>query len=192
MEVKKQMGKLTELLKKDKLRGAIIVMGLLGIVLIYLSTLLSSDKKVDKEKKTDTEVVFTAEEYEQKLEAKLLRIVSAITGEENPTVMITLETMGEAVYAVDEKHKLDETEQYDGGQRTQTESKEEKESVYVITKDAQGNQQAIKVSEIQPKIKGVVIVSKYANDVFMQEKIIGAAKTAMNVSSSKICVVNAK
>lgn len=192
MEVKKETEKLFALLKKDKFRGGIIILGLAGIALIYLSTLFSPKKEVKSEKKIDTEVVITAEEYESKQEDKLARIVSAITGEENPAVMVTLENLGEVIYAVDEKKRTDKSEQFKDNEKNLQEQKEEKENGYVIIKDSQGNQQAIKISEIQPVIKGVVIVSKYADDVFTQEKIISAVKTAMNLSSSKICVVNAK
>lgn len=192
MEVKKGTEKLFALLKKDKFRGGIIILGLAGIALIYLSTLFSPKKEVKSEKKQDTEVVITAEEYESKQEEKLARIVSAITGEENPAVMVTLENLGEVIYAVDEKKRIDKSEQFKDNEKNLQEQKEEKENGYVIIKDSQGNQQAIKISEIQPVIKGVVIVSKYADDVFTQEKIISAVKTAMNLSSSKICVVNAK
>lgn len=191
MEVKKSAEKLTELMKKDKFRYAVIAVGVLGILLIYLSGFFSSSQKEEAPKEA-SQSVMTADEYEKKLEERLVKIVSAITGEPSPAVMVTLETMGKSVYARDETHKTDESAEYEDGRKVQSQSKEEKENEYVMTKDAQGNQQMIKVSEIQPEIKGVVIVSQNAEDVFTQEKIIHAVKTAMNLSSSKICVVHAK
>ncbi len=44
------------------------------------------------------------------------------------------------------------------------------------------------VTEIQPKIKGVVIVSRYAGDPEIREKLTEAVKTALDISSARICV----
>lgn len=191
MEVKKGSFKFAEIMKKDKFRGVIIAVGVLGIALIYLSSLFTGKEKQEKQQ-SSTDVVITAQEYENQLEARLAKIVSAITGEEDPVVMVTLNNLGEYVYAENENDKLNQAEKFEQGEKTQGEKTHENSSEYVIIKDSQGNQQTVRVSEIQPEVKGVVIVSKYSNDVFTEEKIIMAVKTAMNLSSAKICVVSAK
>ncbi len=191
MEVKKTMGKWTELIKTDKFRHIMIPVGILGIALIYLSSFFGQKQK-EEIPQSKEEPTASGENYEQQLEERLVQIVAAITGEANPVVMVTLETTGKSIYAVDENTKANEAQEYENGEKVQEESTRERESAYVITKDAEGNQRAVKVSELQPEIKGVVVVSKYAADVFVQEKIINAVKTVMNLSSSKICVVSAK
>lgn len=187
----KENFKISELMKKDKFRGIVIAIGILGVALIYLSSLFTGKESKEKQQ-IQPESVITAREYESQLEERLAKIVSAITGEENPVVMVTLSNLGEYVYAENGNEKLNQSEKFEQGEKTQDDRTQENSSEYVIIKDSQGNQQTVSVSEIQPEVKGVVIVSKYSNDVFTEEKIIMAVKTATNLSSAKICVVSAK
>lgn len=191
MESKNNKTGLAQLLKKDKVRNGLIVLGLCGIVLIYLSTLFSPAKQEETTQNTG-DLVFSAEEYEAKLEKNLVRIVSAITGEESPEIMVTLGSTSQYVYASDEKKNIQENEQYADGVVQESQNSSDIENNYIILKDANGAQHALKVTEIQPEIKGVVVVSAYAEDVFIQEKIINAMKTALNISSAKVCVLSAK
>lgn len=180
-----------ELIKKDKVRNIIIIVGLCGIVLIYLSTLFSSDSKAEETTAEDT-LYFSATEYEEKLEARLSKIITAITGEENPEIMVTLESSNQYVYAKDEKNSSSNSTEYEEGSVKESQNSADDENSYIILKDSNGSQYALKITEIQPEIKGVVVVSKYADDIIVQEKIINAMKTALNISSSKVCVVSAK
>lgn len=169
------------LLKKDKSRNIIIIIGIIGIVLIYLSTIISPKKEDSPESVKET--AFSASEYEEQLEKKLQRVVAAITGEENPEIMITLEGDTQYVYAADEKSKINEE---NGGDDSKINHDIEK--TYIVLKDAQGNQHALTVTEMQPEVRGVVVVSKSANDAVTQEKIINAVKTVLGIPSSKIFV----
>lgn len=180
-----------ELIKKDKVRNIIIIVGLCGIVLIYLSTLFSSDSKAEETAAEDT-LYFSATEYEEKLEARLSKIITAITGEEKPEIMVTLESSNQYVYAKDEKSSSSNSTEYEEGSVKESQNSADDENSYIILKDSNGSQYALKITEIQPEIKGVVVVSKYADDIIVQEKIINAMKTALNISSSKVCVVSAK
>lgn len=180
-----------ELIKKDKVRNIIIIVGLCGIVLIYLSTLFSSDNKAEETAAEDA-LYFSATEYEEKLEARLSKIITAITGEEKPEIMVTLESSNQYVYAKDEKSSSSNSTEYEEGSVKESQNSADDENSYIILKDSNGSQYALKITEIQPEIKGVVVVSKYADDIIVQEKIINAMKTALNISSSKVCVVSAK
>lgn len=186
MKDKENTNKLMSLLKKDKVRNAVVLIGICGIVLIYVSTLFSS-----KGNETDTAeeeaIAYTSTEYEAELEEKLRRVVSAITGDESPEVMVTLERNTEYIYAADEKTSI--SEDYGGDETKESQTNHDTEKSYIILKDADGNQHALAVTEIQPEVKGVVVVSKSADNTMMQEKIINAMKTALGISSSKICVV---
>lgn len=190
MGVENVKTRISSLLKQDKVRNIILVIGLCGIVLIGLSSLFTS-KNISKKEEIDmTDSLMPAEEYEEKLEQKLCSIVTAITGEEAPTVMLTLESSSRYVYAADEAENQQETQTYGENGLQEGQRHTDKESKYIILKDSDGTQRALQVTEIKPEIKGVVIVSKKANDVTVQEKLIGAVKTALNVSSSKVCVVS--
>ncbi len=177
MDVKKLSEALQKLLKKDRGKQLVLILGLCGIALIYFS---GSFPRSSGEKQEKTAVKETsALSYERELEKSLGRLVSAITGEKEPEVMVTLESGARYVYASDEKSSV----QPDG---------KEEESVHVLLRDQSGTQQALRVTEIQPKVKGVVVVSKYADSASVREALTQAVKTVLNVSSRRVCVTNSR
>lgn len=181
MDVEKWKAALQKAFPKEKGIKLLILLGICGIALIYLSTLFGNGEKQESAP-VKGEASDPAGEYEERLERELVRIVRAITGEEEPVVLVTLESSGRTVYATDEKTN---SHQEDTGQ-----SSEECEKTHVILKDSGGAQQALTVTEIQPKVKGVVIVSRYAGNPVAREKLTEAAKTALDISSAKVCVTD--
>ncbi len=164
---------------KDGGRKLLVLLGLLGVALIGFSTLFSGEKP---EKEPEPAASSSAGEFRQELEQELARIVSAITGEESPEILVTLESGSRYVYAADEKTDSREEE---------TENIEERETAHVILKDSEGAQRPLTVTEIEPEIKGVVIVSRRAGDPAIREKLIDAVRTALHVSSARVCVTDA-
>lgn len=185
MEVKKV---LTGFLKKDKAVTIVVIVGVIGIALIYLSTFFTSSDKKDTAKPAE-EVTVSAGDYEKQLEERLRGVVGAITGETEPEIMVTLSSQSRFVYATDEKSNTKDNDQYAEGGITATENSNENETSYIILKDADGAQYALKITEIEPEIKGVVVVSAYAENALYKEKITNAVKTALGISSAKVCVV---
>ena len=184
MKEEKTVNRLLEALKKDKVRNIVVLAGICGIILIYLSTFISRGKEAEA---LPEEGGYAVSDYEADLTDKLRRVVSAITGEESPEIMVTLDRETEYVYAADEKSVLKEN--FSGDVTKESETNHDTERSYIILKDANGNQHALTVTEIKPEIKGVVVVSKAAGDSLTQEKIINAVKTALGISSARICVV---
>lgn len=178
-----------KLFKQDKFISAVALMGLLGILIIYLSSFFGGDSKT--EKKPEEQLSITIAEYENKLEDKLIKIVSAITGEENPVIMLTLEGESTFVYAKNEKSSVTDNDEYQESGIKSTENSNDNETSYIILKDESGSEHALKITEIQPEVKGVVVVSGYANNILVKEKITNAVRTALGISSSKVCVVGA-
>ena len=185
MEVKKV---LSVLFKKDKAVTIVVVIGVIGIALIYLSTFFTSGEKKEAPKPAE-EVTVSASDYEKQLEDRLAGVVAAITGETQPEIMVTLSSQSRFVYATDEKNSTRDNDQYAEGGITATENSNDNETSYIILKDADGAQYALKITEIEPEIKGVVVVSAYADNVLYREKITNAVKTALGISSAKVCVV---
>ncbi len=179
MDVEKWKGTLRKLFSKEKGMKGIIFLGICGIALIYLSTLFGAGKEKQDVLENETTACAVGE-YEKNLEREVARIIGAITGETDPAVMITLKSSSRYVYAIEEKGS--------SRQEAAGENSEEKETSYVILKNAEGAQQALPVTEIQPRIKGVVIVSRYAGDPEIREKLTEAVKTALDISSARICV----
>ncbi len=180
MERERWKAALRGLLDRDKTVKLIVIAGLCGVLLIFLSPLFGEGR--EKAEQTQPEASDSGETAEKRLEGELVRVVRAITGEEAPTVLVTLESSRETVYAEDKST---------GSRQSGEELEEEQDRTHVILKDSDGGQRGLAVTEIEPKIKGVVIVSRAAGDPAIRERLTEAVRTALGVSSARVCVTEA-
>lgn len=160
-------GALQKLLQGEKTRKMLLIMGAVGVLLLALPSLLP-----EKTAAPAAETVTDSTSYRTELEAELTRLVSAVTGEENPTVFLTLEDCGSAQYAQDEQS-----------------GEHDSERTHVLLKSSSGGQSALLVSEHTPQVQGVVIVSCYAENAAVREKLLSAVQAAFAISSNRVCVV---
>lgn len=177
--------KLPDFLKKIPPKWLIII-GLSGIVLIALSSVIGSD---NTQKIKDTKAYPSGEEYCDILEEKVKEIVESITGEKSPTVAVTLETGTQYLYAGDEKSKVVKTEE-NSGDKTSADNSEETEKGYIIVKDSSGDEKAVIVTEYMPEIRGVAIVCRGGKDATINEEIVNAVTSALGISPRKIYVTS--
>lgn len=166
----------------EKWRKWIILFGLVGIALIFLSSFLSGDPKTETEATATEEENATAEDYAKELEAKLSAIVDTITGQSGAQVMVTMERSSELVYATEEKKST----QSSGEERS-----DDTETSYIIVKKADGSQEALAVTRLEPTVKGVVVVCPRGDETLIQQSIIDALTTVLNISSARVCVLSA-
>ena len=131
----------------------------------------------------------TAEDYTKALSAQIAQMVSAITGESGPQVTVTLRTMGETVYATEDKQSEKSAEEYSSESLNRTQKDGDTQKTYILVKAADGSQKPLVVTKTEPEIRGVVVVSRGGNDPKMREKIVEAVKTALDLSSTQVCVV---
>lgn len=127
----------------------IVTLGLIGILLIALSQLTSSQKAAPQA----TSSPQSDEAYCKDLEEKIVQLVSAITGDRECVVAVTLENGSQYVYADQNKIDSDQTEdKADGGISTRESRKSEQE--YIIIKGEDGVQTALVVTEKKPSVRG--------------------------------------
>lgn len=171
-------------------RNIIVAVGLIGIILIFISN-FTDNKSSDNETEAIAEaaVQTSIESYRDTLESKLAAIVSEIEGAGEVKIMITMESTVEDVYAVEKN--IDEQSQSssdDTKGSEQTEYKEE--STYVTIKNKDGSESVVMVKQIMPKIRGVLVVCDGGGNTVVKEKIIQAVSSVLNISSGKIYVTN--
>lgn len=77
---------------------------------------------------------------------------------ERHQVLVTLQNGTEYVYAKEEKQKDDLLEEKSGEDTVRKQETNDSETKYITIKDADGTQRALAVTEIQPTVKGVVVV----------------------------------
>ena len=150
--------------------------------LVLLMLLWPMDTKNTENEAPET-VELTAGDYTRALSAQIAQMVSAITGESEPQVTVTLRTMGETVYATEDKQSEKSAEEYSGESLNRTQTDGDTQKTYILVKVADGSQKT------EPEIRGVVIVSRGGGDPKMREKIVEAVKTALDLSSTQVCVV---
>ena len=169
--------KLTEFLKDKKSGKLLFIVGIVGIVLIYLSTFFS------KESETTTQIIeqkvsFSATEYKEDLEKQIKEMVLAISGDANAIVTITLDTEMTYVYA-DEKKQNNES-----GSNTVTAWTEQ---TYITVTDSEGGERPLVVTTYMPRVRGVAIVCN-CKTAKTEEKIQGAVMAALDITSRKIFI----
>lgn len=178
--------KLKGLLKSGRMTYILIAVCILAVVIILL--LPSGNKTKEGEDTSPVSAEITADDYCASLSAEIAAMVSAITGENAPHVTVTLRSMGETVYATEDKQSEKSTQEYDGEAINKTQSDGDTQKSYILIKSADGAQRPIVISQKEPEIRGVVIVSRRGNDAQIREKIIDAVKTALDLSSTQVCV----
>lgn len=180
----------TKLEENQTYRKVIIIACLIGIALIFLSGLFKSDGSESEKKSSENEV--TPQQYALQLENSLTDIVTKIQGVGNAEVLVTLERGTQYVYATEEKKSNQTTEDKSDGTVTKNEENDNSEEKYIIIKDANGGQKALAVTQVQPIIKGVVVVCDGGDNPTVQQNIISAVTTALDISSVRVCVIKAK
>ena len=128
------MNEYTEKIKnavlKNKKLCAVLILCISALVFITLS---GNEKTVN----ASTEVNVSDAEYTKELENKIKGLVTAITGDKDLVVAVTLETGNEYIYADQNKVGTDLSKDSENGE-TSTKEKETKEQEYIIIKNKEG------------------------------------------------------
>lgn len=162
-------------LPKEKLIKIVIIIGLIAIAGIFLSDSFSSQKSEQtsvSSEKTDRE------EYESKIEKRLEQILSQIEGIGTCKVMVTLESSAQNVYTADRESSINE----DKNSSSSSDS-----SKYVILDD--NGQQALLEKEIEPFVRGVIVVCGGADNINVKQSVIDCVSAGLGISSANISVV---
>lgn len=162
-----------------------------GIVLIALSAGDMSTRKKETPKEVentmDTESD-TEDEYTKKLEKQFESVLANVSGVGRVKVMITLDTSSEKVTLSDPVYKNDsvnETEA-DGSVRSQTNSESSPQTVFSEKDDVKD---PYVVKEIEPVIKGVLVVCEGGDNDSVKKEITSAAEVLFGLESHKIKVM---
>ncbi len=178
--------KLLGLTEKEGKISPIFWIGILGMVLILLSSFwdfTDTGGKVDSGGE-DTSVL----EYTTQLEERLYDIVKTIDGVGKTKVMITVESSPEYIYALEEKITSDlseETQENTGEKRQQ---KTTSENGYIMVESPGGQEQALIRKRVEPQIKGALIVCEGADSPQVEQRVVEAVTTALGIPSTRVCV----
>lgn len=180
--------KIKGIFENDKYKKMLIICGLLGIALIFLSSFFENK---DTSAGNTVQTVYTAnqsiEQYKEDTEINLGNMIASIDGAGKTKIMVTVDSGIEYVYASDEKEsvnsKSDKSQDKDNTENTQ-----DSEKSYITIRLSDGTQQAVTVKEIQPRIRGVLVICEGGGDALVQQRVIEAVTKALDISSAKVCV----
>ena len=157
----------------------------MSLALIFISGFF----KTGSTKKTKSNLQNSStKEYVFQLESSLKEMVSSIKGAGNTKVLVTLENTEETVYATEEKKNKEATEDKTDGQLSKKRESDDCEKKYITIKDADGTERALSVTQIQPTVKGVVVVCDGGDIPEVQQRVTEAIKTALNITSKRVYV----
>lgn len=177
---------LTELCLNDKYKKVIIIAGIIGIALIFFSGFIKSEKK-DQEVNQKAEST-SIDDYVKQLEANLTNMVSCIKGAGDCKVMVTIENGAQTIYATEGKKNTEDTEDSSNGELKRRQKSDDSETKYITVKGPNGEEEALAITEVQPTVKGVVVVCSGGDDPEVQQRIINAVTTALNINTKRVCV----
>ncbi len=183
-DIKKIFERFKNLDSKQKSNIAITV-GIVGLLIIFLSFLFGGDNEKQQTVNTD-ELDKIAAEYTENIENKLESIVSDMLGGSDVQVMVTLDGSAEYVYASEHKTDQELTDDKDS-QKTQQNDSDQKN--FVVMTDSDGNQRALVVYKKMPQIKGVVVVCNSGQSDRVSAAVRMAVRSALGIDDDKICVV---
>ncbi len=158
----------------------LILLGMVGLGLVLISSLLSSD---DNSAKVAEQKGVTVEEYRCSLQSEVERIVADITGDSSPTVVITLESGIRYSYADTTASDYSNTSSASHSSQSGNSSHS-----YITVRSPEGGEEALLITELMPEIRGVAIICNGGDNQATAEKIEGAVKSALGITSKRVYI----
>lgn len=177
------------LIKKENAVRLIVIIGIAGIGLIFLSSMFG--KKSDSTKSDENSQVSVVDDvsaYREKLCEELGNMIASIEGAGRTKVMITIDGTTRKLYATDNDIQQKENLQKNSTAENNDRQNIEKRSCIVI-RSGNGTEQALVIGELMPNIKGVLIVCDGGGNEDVCERIKKAVSAALNIPSSHISIV---
>lgn len=130
----------------------------------------------------------TAPDYVRGLENNLSSILSKIQGAGRVSVMITLKSGTEIIPAKDESISDKVTNEKDTSGGTRVINEKTTDDKVVFTAAQGGNTKPLIIKELNPEIKGVIVVAEGAKDSKVKLKISQAVQTVLDIPAYRVTV----
>lgn len=163
--------KIAQILKDKKASKIILILGLVGVALIFISSI--TPNKTEQVTKTE----FSQKEYCSLLEEGIRQTVQSICGDTSPVVMVTLDSGMVYDYAKEIKEK---------GAEDSDKVSEESEKTFITVRDKSGAEIPLVITAYMPKVRGVSIICNAGEEGC--EKIKNAVCAALDIPSRKIYI----
>lgn len=160
----------------------LLAVGMAGIVLIFLSQFFSSSSSSGS-KSSQTVSKVSAGDYAAQLEKSLGGIIGSIQGVGRVRVMVTLDSGVQYVYEQNQKSTNNTT-----SGSSQLQQNTDTEQSTVLAQNGSGGEQPLIRTEMQPAVRGVVVVCDGGDDPVVKEQVLETVMTALGISASGISI----
>lgn len=157
----------------DKKTIVILIVGFLGIVLLFFSEIFFQEDDVE-----EIETYNTDEEYCIYLENKIQSYIEKIDGAGKTEVIITLSETTEYIYATDDKDVRKNNTNSDDATI---------EKDYVIIEN-DNNDVGLLIKTIEPKVRGVAVSCEGGDNTKVQQQIFSTIEALLDISTSNISI----
>ncbi len=188
---------LQRLILSKKTATNLIIVFCLGLALILVADFYKDIRTDDtalegvNENKTQSSAEAyesTEPDYVRNLENELSSILGKIQGAGRVSVMITLKSGKEIIPAKDESvsDKLTNEKDTSGGTRTIDEKTTDDQVVF--TSGQGGNSKPLVIKELNPEVKGVIVVAEGAKDSKVKLMLSQAVQTVLDIPAYRVTV----
>lgn len=200
------IGRSLEGKKKLNAYRLLIILGLIGVAIMLFNS-FANVKQIDsggagREPPSGQELLTSAlpdqaagegsfDAIEVSLENKTKEILEKIVGVGAVDVLVTVDSTEELVIGRNTKdtQQLTEENDKDGGKRHITQYTRDGQ---IVTNEEDGSEKPIITKKIKPKVRGVLIVAKGAENKTVKSLIVDAVEKGLNVPAYRISVVPRK
>ncbi|MBQ8209738.1 MAG: hypothetical protein IJZ35_04055 [Clostridia bacterium] len=164
-------------LQKDKKTVFIIAAGIIGIIFLAISNFTAQDSintNEDKTQSEQTETSITVEQIEKRLEERLCDTISQVYGAGSVTVMVSVASAGEYVYAKNDKSEND----------TDSSLLESEIVIY----DAGDTDSGLIVSINSPEVLGVAVICEGGGSAVIKSEITQLVTSLFGIGSDRVYV----
>lgn len=176
--IKDTIEKISEKSRLGKKLMLVVALLVSGIILLFVSELSGAEEASLPQTEQTTENI-GLQEYSERLEQRLVSIISSINGAGETKVMVTLESGSEDIYL----HDFDYGENIDPSGKNSMERKDE----YVIV-DGSSGEQGIVVRKAEPKVRGVAVVCEGGGSQQVKAQIVEAVTALLDISTARVSV----
>lgn len=185
---REEKGMLSKLLSSDRAVSIIIIAGLAGIALIFLSNALKPRESADSSaQSTESITASLPEDYRAEITEELGNMLASMDGVGRTKVMVTIDKTQQNIYATDTDHNGRETTRTNGTDENADKQNTEKRSCIIVRKK-DGSEQALTVGQLMPQIKGVLIICDGGDNEDVRQRIVDAVSAALDINKTHICV----
>ncbi len=173
---------LEKFLNNKKLVRLMVVVGIIGILIIFLSDFINTKQKTEPKNNS-----VGSENYAEKLSNDIEQLVKDITGDSEAHALVTLENGTEYIYATEKNVNTDVVENRGSSESYNNQTSDKTEESYIIINTDSGEQPLL-LSTIAPSVRGVAVVCSSGGNDQIAEQLKSAICVLLDVPESKVSI----